>query len=547
MLFAISLLSLGTLALARPSAPRSLSCTAATFEAFLASSNITATVNSAQAIAANGTFEVTNNTAYPSSPTKLQALCAVEVNVTSEAGTHYSFGLFLPDAWNNRFLAVGNGGYAGGINYIDMGAGAGYGFAVMSTDTGHSGGFQETAWAYNNTESITDWGWRAMHGSTVASKALINAWYGSASEYNYFSGCSVGGRQGLRALQLFPEDFDGVSAGAPAWWTTHNQLWAVKTLTYNYPANASHFIPSSMFNVIGAEVIKQCDPQDGVTDTIISDPFRCNFNPLTLLCAPNVTESCLIPDQIETLNKIYNDWVETNQTYVFSHLLLGTEASWNNDVGTGSLATLESQSGFAQDLMQLGDSWTFEDLTIETVELADEINPGNATADDFDLSPFYNRGGKLIHHHGLSDGTLATGSSLYFYTHVVRAIWEHGIDVDDFYRLFLIPGMEHCQSTPSNMNAPWYIAGANQPASISTSLHSVPCFSDAKHDVILALMAWVENGTAPDSIIATKWVDDNTQAEVSRQRPICPYPKEAKYNGTGDVDSADSWECATLY
>ena len=280
-----------------------------------------------------------------------------------------------------------------------------------------------------------------MHGSTVISKMLISAWYGMNPLYSYFSGCSVGGRQGLRALQLFPDDFDGVSAGAPAWWTTHLQLWAVKTLTYNSPAGSPHSIPETMFDVISDEVVRQCDPQDGLIDNVISSPQACVFNPLTLLCYGNSTINCLQPAQIDTLYHIYNDWVETNQTYVFSHYLLGTEQSWSNNIGAGAVAGLENQSGYARNLMQLGPNWTYHDLTYDTVQLSEKLNPGNATANDFDISPFFKRGGKLLHHHGLADSTLATGSSLYFYEHVVRTLAQYPINVDDFYRLFLIPGM----------------------------------------------------------------------------------------------------------
>lgn len=312
----------------------------------------------------------------------------------------------------------------------------------MSTDTGHSGSYSDTTWAYGNPESITDWGWRAMHGSTVIAKQLIESWYGLSSEYNYYSGCSVGGRQGLRALQLFPEDYDGVSVGAPAWWTTHLQLDAVKTLTYNQPVNATHTIPQSMFTVIGAEVLRQCDPQDGLTDTIISDPIGCNFDPTPLLCNGTSTTGCLNGEQVKTMYKIYNDWVETNQTFIFPHYLLGTESQWSQNIGEGSESSLENQSGFAQDLLQLGSSWTWRDLDYETVLLADQINPGNATADDFDISPFQQRGGKLIHHHGLADATLATGSSIYFYQQVQAALRPQSISIDEFYRMFLIPGMQ---------------------------------------------------------------------------------------------------------
>ncbi|KAJ5640686.1 ferulic acid Esterase/Feruloyl esterase [Penicillium herquei] len=486
------LAQLGLLSLASASA---LPCSVSVFQKFLNENGLNGTVAAANHIAANGTYEVSNDEAYPTSPSGLPALCQMEANMTTSAGTVYTFGLFLPEHWNERFLAVGNGGYAGGINWIDM----------------------DTAWAYHNEESIVDWAYRALHEATVTSKVIINEWYGQESEYNYYSGCSVGGRQGLRALQLFPEDYDG------------------------------HTIPESMFNVIGDEVLKQCDPQDGLVDTIISDPFGCNFDPLPLLCKGGNTTDCLNGPQMDTLFQVYGDWVDVNQTFVFPHYLFGTESSWSSAIGTGSLSKIENQSGFAHDLLQLGSSWNYTDLTYATVQYADKVDPGNATADDFDITPFQARGGKLIHHHGLADPTLPTGSSLYFYSHVARAIASSNATIDDFYRMFLIPGMEHCMSTPTTMNAPWYIAGANQAAELGDNVSGVPGYRDSKHDVILALMNWVENGTAPDSIIATKYTDDATHDEVLRQRPICPYPLQAQYSGSGDADLPENWSCGSIY
>ncbi|KAM0123390.1 hypothetical protein ACHAO1_011308 [Botrytis cinerea] len=527
------------------SSTAALNCSTTTFQSIFNSNNVPATVKYTSQLGNNSTFKVTGNLAYPESPTGLQPLCAVEVVAFTEVGTNYTFGLFLPDTWNNRFLAVGNGGYAGGVNWIDMGNGVGYGFAVMSTDTGHNSSFQTTSWAYGNPESITDWGWRAMHGSTVNAKILTEAYYGSAPEYSYFSGCSVGGRQGLKALELFPDDYNGVTAGAPAWWTTRIQLFALKATTYNAPAGSAHSIPESMFTVISEEVIKQCDGQDGLNDTIISDPFGCNFNPDTLLCQGNSTSQCLSAPQIDTLNKIHSDWIDVNQTFVFNHFLLGSEATWSQNIGDGSGQA--NQLGYVQDLLQVGPDFAWEDLDYDTVLLSESINPGNASADYYDISPFYQAGGKLLHYHGLADSTCPTGTSLYWYSHVLRALAPKSIDVSSFYRLFLIPGMEHCQSTPSGQNAPWYISGANQAAVLGSDISGVPGFRDAKHDVLLALMAWVENGTAPNEIIATKWIDDDVTQALDRQRPICAYPNQTKYNGTGNPDLAESWTCELLY
>ncbi|PWY69991.1 hypothetical protein BO83DRAFT_390098 [Aspergillus eucalypticola CBS 122712] len=170
--------------------------------------------------------------------------------------------------------------------------------------------------------------------------------------------------------------------------------------------------------------------------------------------------------------------------------------------------------------------------------MSDAMNPGNATADNFDFSPFYNRGSKLIHYYGLADPSIPTGRNVYFYKQVQRTLQSKGIDLDDFYKFYLIPGMEHCGSTPSNMEAPWYIGGLSQASTIGSDgsgnhLHERKGFNDGKHDALLAMIGWVENGTVPNYLVATKFHDENELDYVVKQRLICPWPKQAIYIGNG--------------
>jgi feruloyl esterase len=198
-----------------------------------------------------------------------------------------------------------------------MAAGSHYGFATISTDTGHNSTAGDITWALNEPERIIDWGYRAMHGSVEIAKQVVQAYYDCKPKYNYYSGCSTGGRQGIRDVQLYPDDFHGVLAGAPAWWTSHLQTWTVKIGLYNLPVDAPHHIPPALFPVVGAEVLKQCDGQDGLVDNVISNPLGCDFFPEALLCGPGVTNQttsrCLTAAQIGTLYHIYNDYVDWNQ------------------------------------------------------------------------------------------------------------------------------------------------------------------------------------------------------------------------------------------
>ncbi|OTA99052.1 hypothetical protein M426DRAFT_325459 [Hypoxylon sp. CI-4A] len=495
-------------------------------------------INAVEVVPQNGSFgqgEV--DIPFPENATQLPALCAVGINVRSSENSSYNFGLFLPDEWNERFMTTGNGGYGGGINWIDMGILSQYGFATLSTDTGHISASGDGSWALNAPESIIDWAHRAMHGSVVLGKEIITSYYSNSSgiKYSYYAGCSTGGRQGLKEAQLHPDSFDAITVGAPAWWTPHLAANTLQLGLYNYPESSPGYINFTLVPAIVAEMQKQCDPQDGLVDGIISDPYGCNFNFEALLCTPDSDPTtCLSLEQLETVYKSYSPWVDTNNTYVFPAVSLGTDISFSL-----------SPSTYGYDLFRYfvynDTEWDYTKFSYSDVELADSINPGSAAADQFDMTAFKERGGKIIKYHGGADSLIPTGSSIHFYKQVLQTLVPQGVNVDDFYRFFLVPGMNHCSGSDV---APWYIGAASQ--SISDVTHSIPGFEDSDHDVILAMVAWVEDGKAPDQLVATKFVNDTASLGVERQRPLCPYPKQAKYV-SGDPDESASWECKDLY
>ncbi|CAJ2507122.1 Uu.00g083080.m01.CDS01 [Anthostomella pinea] len=498
-----------------------------------------ATVNFVQAVPANGSFgQAATDIPFPWNATQLPALCAVGINVKSSENSSYNFGLFLPDTtWNERFLTTGNGGYGGGINWPNMGMFSQYGFATMSTDTGHSSDSGDGSWGLDAPEALIDWGYRAMHGSVTLSKHIINTYYSISDgiQYSYYASCSTGGRQGLKEIQNYPDSFDGISVGAPAWWSPHLAAATLHQGLYNQPEDDPKHIDPSLFAGIVTEMVKQCDPQDGLVDSIISDPQGCTFDFEALLCTPSNNATCLTPAQLTTAYKFYSDWVDVNQTFVFPGVTVGTNA--------GALMGAVSSLGYSffQDWVYNDTNWDYTQLTYADVQAADAVNPGNATADDFDLSPFMERGGKIIKYHGQADSLIPTRSSIYFRKQVEQAMAPQGTNLDDFYRFFLIPGMDHCMSSAL---APWYIAGGSQ--QLTGATHSVPGYEDADHDVVLALMKWVEQDSAPEQLIATKYVNDTATLGVQSQRPLCLYPKQAKYV-SGDVDDAASFECQSPY
>ncbi|KAK7738567.1 hypothetical protein SLS53_006087 [Cytospora paraplurivora] len=480
---------------------------------------------------------------YSTDPTNLPENCAVIVNVTSSASSSYTIGLFLPTDWNGRFLQVGQGVFAGGINWLDMGAGLQYGFAVASTNTGHNSSLTDASWALNEPEKQLDWGYRAIHGSVVLGKALTESYYGQSIAYSYYNGASTGGRQGLREAEYDATSFDGLLVGAAAWWTSHLHPWITKFAIYNLDTNTSTRIPAALFDAVGAEVLEQCDPVDGLVDNIISSPELCDFNSSALLCgSPGRDDSnCLTAAQLTTLDKIYGDYYADDE-FAFPGVELGTEEQYVDEL-SGTEPTATGQ-GYIKYFVLNDSNWDWNTYDDSLVWEADAADPGSPTADHYEaFEAVKESGSKILMYHGMSDGIISTRSSNIFYSRVADALGGYD-QLRDWFRLFLVPGMQHVDKTPTAVNAPWYFAGANSQAQLGTDIYSVPGFEDAEHDALLALMNWVENNVTVDSFIATTWNSPyDPSSGVYRQRPICPYPQKAVYDGTGDVDAASSWSC----
>ncbi|KAK0099373.1 hypothetical protein ONS96_008404 [Cadophora gregata f. sp. sojae] len=522
-----------------------------------------ATITYTVPVPKNGTWSKPSP-AFPLPNTGLPELCAVAINVVSSPSSSYNFGLFLPTEWNTRFLASGNGGFGGGINWNDMGTSALSGFVGMSTDTGHLSASGDASWALNNPETQTDWGYRAMHGSVVLGKLLTEGYYGRKIRYSYYSACSTGGRQGLKEIQMFPEDFDGVVAAAPAWWMSRLQPWSLQVGLWNLPVDSPTHIPSHLFPIIAKEVLRQCDSQDGLTDGIIQSPYSCEFDPSVLLCTPGRnTSTCLTAPQLKTLYKFYHDWTDSDNNLLFPSFPLGSESQspflLNTDSGIPSSYGTSWVSNMVLNLSSTTSqvyNWSSpSNWNISTVHLGDNLNPGRANADDFDISPFASRGGKLIHYHGLSDGLIPAGSSLYFYNQVLNTLTpsttKPSNPISHFYKLYLIPGMLHCSR--STGDAPWYINGGGQAFALGDTVTGVPGFETsngcdaARYDVLKAVKRWVEEGVEPREMVATKFVDDDVRKGVRRQRKVCPFPERAVWDGVGDGDVEGSWRCEGLF
>lgn len=518
-------------------------CVASTFTSTLTPGASIERINPVPAGSSYG--EGTSNLGYPSDAQNLPAVCAVTVRVTVSPTSQYRLGLFLPKPadWNGKFLAVGGYSQAGGINWPDMGQGPHYGFATLSTDTGHNSTAADLDWATPDT--LLDWGYRALNGSVFLGKALTKAYYGKGISYSYWSGCSTGGRQGLKEIQISPESFDGALVGAPAWDTKHLFPWITKIATYNLPVNDQKHLDLPQFALLAAAVLAQCDGQDGQNDTIISSPDTCALDLTAIQCGDPRSDptNCLSPAQVQTARNIYSDYITGDGKFVSHGFTPGSENQWATFLSSGALEDFDVR--YERFWLYNDSSWPWTKYTDTVVDDSERINPGNATADAFDISAFKRRGGKLLMYHGLADGVVPTKSSEQYLNQTMAAL--NTSTLQDFFRLFYVPGMAHCWFTQPEVNAPWAFGGAGQATQLLSQAAfgqgwSVPGFENmAEYDALVALMEWVEEGKAVDSLVATTW---DATAKVSRQRPLCPWPKKAIYGGNGDQNLAASWSCA---
>ncbi|KAI0424146.1 Tannase/feruloyl esterase [Xylaria sp. FL1042] len=502
-----------------------------------------ARIERVQALEAGSTYgEGTADLGYPIQPTNLPALCAVTIAVASSVTSSYRIGLFLPVEWNNRFLAVGNGGFAGGINWLDMGAGVHYGFAVVSTDTGHSSNGTDVSWALDNPEARTDWGWRAIHGSVVLGKLLTQVYYGRPISYSYYSGCSTGGRQGLKETQMFPGSFDGVLVGAPAWYTSHLNTWVTRVASYNWPVEDEKHIDWQLLPPIADQIIKQCDDIDGVADGIISLPGLCNVDFEALSCERSGADqsACLTAAQGQTLKNVYSDWRTSTGEFLYTGLTPSSERQMYTVLNYSNASPYGI--GYARYFLLNNASFVLADFNDSLALLADQLNPGNATADNYNLTTFRNRGGKMIMYHGAADGLVPMPGSNLYYDRVVKTMGSNLTATQEFFKYFMVPGMQHCWATP--VDAPWAFGAPSQALILGNDTWSVPGFQDSQHDVLLALMDWVEKNVTVNQVVATTWNNPvDASSGVLKQRPLCPYTQMARWDGVGDLNDAASWSC----
>jgi pimeloyl-ACP methyl ester carboxylesterase len=484
------------------------------------------------------------------------AHCEIVGNINERVGTDgrpYAIGFHLrmPVNWNGRFLFQGGGG-ADGIIGDAFGQGAiNLGFAVVSTDAGHTiepvpgvGG----ALFGLDPQARIDYGYRALDVVTRTARLIVKLHCGILPRYSYFVGCSNGGRQGMVASQRFPELFDGIVAGDPgfnlpkaavaeAWDSQAFAIAATQSDINGQPYLPTTFSDSDLM-LVANTVLNKCDDLDGLADGIIDNVPACRFDPVELQCEGAKNETCLSLPQVAALRAVFSGARDTTGHALYSNFpwdagvaspgwrvwKIGFPAppeaprvnnAINLTLGATALPYIfvtppvaVSADGLVKYMMTFNFDLDAPKI-FQTSGIYTQSSMEFMSANSTDLEEFRRRGGKLIIYHGASDPVFSVNDTIRWYKRLLKDTDERA---DCFARLFIVPGMNHCSGGPCT----------------------------DMFDALTAIMNWVEQGKAPERILATA---GPATPWPGRTRPLCPYPKQARYDGSGDINSAANFVC----
>lgn len=445
--------------------------------------------------------------------------CRVSAELRAAPGSLVKVQVWLPYEWNGKMYAAGGGGFNGGLfaASLAMYEASTKGYASVVTDVGHE--MSESAEFARNREQFIDYGYRGNHVTAVFTKDLIKAYYGKPATRAYFVGGSNGGREALMEARRFPEDYDGIVAGMPA--NSFTKLVGVSFLWNHQAVQSAPNIGTKLGLVYGA-VMAKCDALDGVEDRVLENPLQCQFDPSALQCKGNDAADCLTSNEVAALRKIYGGPRLKDGTEVFPGQSVGGEGIATN-WDTWIVGEKSIQAGMGEEFLRwmvYGDAkWDKSQFDLDRdYPLAMERAPPVLDSDDPDLSGFLARGGKLIIHHGWADAAIPPASTLIYYDALRSKL---GASADQHVRLFMVPGMLHGSG------------GGHAPTS---------------YDMLSELDRWVEGGTPPERVIASKYETNQPfalgdQGKVVRTRPLCAWPKVASYGGSGSTDDAANFSC----
>lgn len=465
-------------------------------------------------IAAQGGFSSPDSRA----PKVDVAFCRIEGVIEKEIG----FELWLPldAAWNGRLLTGGVGGQAGNFNYRELARGVSRGYASASTDTGHKA--SERHWLLGDPMRAVNYAERANHLLAVKARALIGQYYARPVARSIFVGCSGGGRQAMTQAQRYPDDYDGIIAGAPGVNTpvmSARRMWEM--IQHRQHAG---LMSAADWALVARKGVAACDMDDGVRDGLVNNPAACRFDMKSLLCKPGQEKECLNARQLAFAERIYAPLHDENGKRLDDGIPPGVPVSATPlpepfTPGPPYLAVALFGDGVHRDR-----NWD-----ASTFRLADDLpaidRVMNLHADNPDLNAFRDRGGKLILYQGWADPLVLAQPTIAYFEAVQRHMGGEAGDISDFLRLYMVPGMDHC------------VGGAGPDLFGATGGEGLD--RSPRNDMLSALERWLDVGEAPDEIIAVKRDND----AVTASRPLCPFPQAAHYSGKGDPKRAESYHC----
>ncbi len=416
--------------------------------------------------------------------------------------------IWLPaENWNGKFLAVGNGGWAGTISLDAVAAGLRRGYAAASNDTGHSDAGAQFALSQ---DKLIDFAYRAMHEMTVQSKTIVGAFYNRPPRLSYYQGCSTGGRQGMMEAQRYPDDFDAIVAGAPVYNMVHLNV-SQTALQVHMLKNPERIVPPNKVTLIANAATAACDANDGVKDNIINDPRACKFDPGTLACKAGDGADCLTTGEVESARQLYLPVKTKSGQVAYPGRSPGVESGWAARIPVAGKPVSPLWGDMPRFVGHRDANWDAMSFDLEKDLALTLKNASFIEASDPNLSKFKARGGKLLLWHGWADPGPAPENTINYYSQAAKA---SGGSQDDWMRLFLLPGVAHCGGG----------VGPDQA------------------DFLGAMERWREEGVAPAQVTASR--NAGRSGLTPMTRPLCPFPQVAKYKGTGSTDEAANFVCA---
>lgn len=446
----------------------------------------------------------------------LPAFCRIQATLTPTPDSDIKVEVWLPaSGWNGKLVGIGNGVWAGSISYFELGRPLSRGYAVVATDTGHVGTGLSGDFAVGHPEKLIDFGYRAVHGMTVAAKAAIKDYYGDGPKMSFWNSCSTGGRQGLMEAYRYPDDYDAISAMAPA-----NPMTDLMTqsLWTGYQAVRAPGAGLSMakLQALHKAYVAECDGKDGLVDGIVSDPRACRFDPAVVQCKDADGPDCLTAEQVQTMRAIYAGPTDPKTG---AQILAGFPPG--SELQLAVLISAPEPFPVATSYMRLlvfagQPGWDFRsfDYGADTLK-ARAYGAAILDVPASGLGPFFAKGHKLLLSHGWTDGLIPANNTVTFYEKLSAGL--PAAQAQGQLRLFMVPGMNHC-------------SGGEGPSSI---------------DTLAAIDQWASTGQAPDRLIATRTPGPGPGPKLPpMSRPLCPFPLVDRYKGEGPTDQADSFVCA---